>query len=539
MLMNTRRNTRIGVTALTIAMLAGAPASALAQSDRPATTRRASVKAHENLGTYRFVKSSVLTGAEVFNYNDENIGTVTDLIIDRGSGQITQAVIESGAILGMGGKSIAVPFNRLKWDNAEQQFALDMTQERIDRAVEFDPEAWPNLDHTTWTEQIERWWSGADDTPRPYADPWSQSVSEARTERLEGLITDVVRHDVDGNQQVTVRVKTGGGQVHDLLLGPSWFVAGSQAAPMRDDPIKATFATVVRNGDRYNIVSSATIDGKRLTLRDSQGIASWDLPSSSQANTNNASGRFMLMSDLVGARASSASDKDAGEIQNVVIEQNSARVAILGFDPNENFLGLGDEIKCVPWSVASVAPNGTVRIDATDEALSNCEPMPEQLTVLTTESGLSPVYSVFAVPVERFERRSGDNRRTQQSSATTPGHQKRDARSRDTGFFKVFSEGQKIELEGEIEAITSRTLGDASPMRIIKISTDQGSREIVVGPEWYMANQDMPLRKGDRVSVSARKASVEGRTYYAATSITTPDREFAVWNDSEPVWNDG
>ncbi len=537
--MNTRRNTqRVGVSALTIAILAGAPASATAQnSSSPVQAHRSASTTRVNAGYFHFVKSSAFTGADVVNRNDETIGTVTDLIIDRGSGELTQALIESGAILGIGGKTIAVPFSRLQWDDADEQFVLDMTQEQIDRAVEFDPNAWPNLDHTTWSERVDRWWNGTDDSKgADYGrDPWAKSLSKARAESLEGTIIDVRRERLGDNEQVIVVVRAQSGERRELVLGPSWFVMGSKAAPMRGDSINAKYATISPDGKSRLVVISANIDGEQLNLRDSEGLASWNLPTSPRPDNQHANGRLILISDLVGAKASSASDTEAGEIQNVVLERHSARVAMLGFDPNEAFLGLGDEIKCVPWSIANVAPDGTVRIDATDEALSNCEAMPEDLTAFRNESNLRPVYAVFAVPVDRFEPRATDDRRSQRRNGESP-----DAQSRDKAFFEHFAKGQKIELEGEIEAITSRSLGYYAPvLRIIKISTDMGSREIVIGPEWYMANQDMPLRQGDRVSVTARKASVEGKTYYAATSITTPDREFAVWNGSEPVWNDG
>jgi sporulation protein YlmC with PRC-barrel domain len=59
--------------------------------------------------------TSKLIGATVYNSNGNSIGTIDDLLTDD-SGKITQAVISTGGgVLGMGGKLVAVRFDRLKF----------------------------------------------------------------------------------------------------------------------------------------------------------------------------------------------------------------------------------------------------------------------------------------------------------------------------------------------------------------------------------------------------------------------------------------
>ncbi len=60
-------------------------------------------------------RTSKLVGATVYNNNGDSIGTVDDLLTDD-SGKITQAVISTGSVLGMGGKLVAVPFDQLKFE---------------------------------------------------------------------------------------------------------------------------------------------------------------------------------------------------------------------------------------------------------------------------------------------------------------------------------------------------------------------------------------------------------------------------------------
>jgi len=58
-------------------------------------------------------RTSKLVGATVFNSSGDDLGTIDDLLTDD-NGKISQAVISTGGVLGMGGKLVEVPFDQLK-----------------------------------------------------------------------------------------------------------------------------------------------------------------------------------------------------------------------------------------------------------------------------------------------------------------------------------------------------------------------------------------------------------------------------------------
>jgi len=60
-------------------------------------------------------RTSKLVGATVFDSNGDSLGTINDLLTND-SGKITQAVISTGGVLGIGGKLVAVPFDQLKFE---------------------------------------------------------------------------------------------------------------------------------------------------------------------------------------------------------------------------------------------------------------------------------------------------------------------------------------------------------------------------------------------------------------------------------------
>jgi sporulation protein YlmC with PRC-barrel domain len=61
-------------------------------------------------------RSSKLIGVNVYNDNNEKIGDINELIIDK-SGKVDDVVLGVGGFLGMGEHYVAVPMEKLKWVN--------------------------------------------------------------------------------------------------------------------------------------------------------------------------------------------------------------------------------------------------------------------------------------------------------------------------------------------------------------------------------------------------------------------------------------
>jgi sporulation protein YlmC with PRC-barrel domain len=68
--------------------------------------------------------ASDLIGTRVVSANNESIGDINDVIVDR-NGQAVAAVVGVGGFLGIGEKDVAVPFNSLEFASAQQVSAMD------------------------------------------------------------------------------------------------------------------------------------------------------------------------------------------------------------------------------------------------------------------------------------------------------------------------------------------------------------------------------------------------------------------------------
>ena len=61
-------------------------------------------------------RASKMAGVKVYNEANENIGSISDLLMDK-SGNVKIAVIGVGGFLGMGEHLVAVPFDKVKFSN--------------------------------------------------------------------------------------------------------------------------------------------------------------------------------------------------------------------------------------------------------------------------------------------------------------------------------------------------------------------------------------------------------------------------------------
>lgn len=73
------------------------------------------------------IMASDLIGTRVVSANNESIGDINDVIVDR-NGRAVAAVIGVGGFLGIGEKDVAVPFESLEFANAQQAEAMDQNK---------------------------------------------------------------------------------------------------------------------------------------------------------------------------------------------------------------------------------------------------------------------------------------------------------------------------------------------------------------------------------------------------------------------------
>lgn len=102
----------------------------------------------------RVLSASSLTGDRVYNRAGDDLGKLTDIMIDVSSGRIAYGVLSFGGFLGLGDKLFAVPWRRLSLEEDNKRFVLDVSKETLERAPGFDKDNWPDMTDPSWSAQI-------------------------------------------------------------------------------------------------------------------------------------------------------------------------------------------------------------------------------------------------------------------------------------------------------------------------------------------------------------------------------------------------
>lgn len=181
----------------TILALAGTllGSAALAQSavpgDLPAKTM---VKAANTVSMEQTMVSDYID-QNVYGPGEQSIGEIKDLVFDASSGSVTLAIIGVGGFLGMGEKSVAIPFAQLKpvTKNGKTWLMVTSTKEELKAAPDFKRQA--ALNSKPMTPVVEPGMNAAAPAPAVTADagrnpplPGANSFTEAQVRsRLEGM----------------------------------------------------------------------------------------------------------------------------------------------------------------------------------------------------------------------------------------------------------------------------------------------------------------------------------------------------------------
>ena len=96
------------------------------------------------------LSSSSLVNTSVKNADNQDIGEITDLMIDVTHGTIAYAVLSFGGFMGLGDKLFAIPWQALTINTVDETFILNVSKEMLEKAEGFDKNNWPDMADVQW-----------------------------------------------------------------------------------------------------------------------------------------------------------------------------------------------------------------------------------------------------------------------------------------------------------------------------------------------------------------------------------------------------
>lgn len=434
-----------------------------------------------------FRSADALIGTDVTNANDDTVSTINDFIVDRGSGRVRFVVVKSGGVLGLGGKTVAVPFSAFTWPGTEKHPRLNYATEDLKSWTEFNKSDWANggrrdawleggMGRNDWYDNRDRNRINDNDAnynnpgndvykhndrnneyndrhknpehnDNNYTDPnrttndqpgtdagdrnrtrnnnentvnrdddrygrrgptTSPDTAGSPTREVVGTIQSFQRQsDPRGREELIVTIRSDDGTSQDVVLGPSWFLAGNNSiAFYRSSPIKVKVFSFDEAGKPRLVATTADINGKSIDFYGSSGRAQWATNPDRSADEYSGGSPYLLYSDLDGKDVD-CRGVDCGSVEDVLVDTAGRRFAFLVIDPDANFLGIGDTNRLVPWGIMTSSLNDAkVHMDATKEMITAAPERPDDLTAFSMGSQPDSVYQTFGIdpPTARQRR---------------------------------------------------------------------------------------------------------------------------------------
>lgn len=105
---------------------------------------------------WNLVRADDLSGRDIVDANNETIGQIGDLYLDYDEHTVRYATVDVGGFLGIGAKTVLVPFERLQWSGDGDQLFLPVERRILEEAPEFNAQS--GVYDVSYEEQIASVW---------------------------------------------------------------------------------------------------------------------------------------------------------------------------------------------------------------------------------------------------------------------------------------------------------------------------------------------------------------------------------------------
>ncbi len=102
---------------------------------------------------HRLISSEDVHGTDVIGAEDEVIGEIDHLLIEKTTGRVAYAVMSFGGILGLAHSHYPIPWTALKYDREVGGYRTGITEAQLRNAPEFSDDSWSDRAWETRTHQ--------------------------------------------------------------------------------------------------------------------------------------------------------------------------------------------------------------------------------------------------------------------------------------------------------------------------------------------------------------------------------------------------
>ena len=109
----------------------------------------------EERETSTLIGSDKVEGTAVYGANDEKIGSIERVMIEKTSGRVLYAVLGFGGFLGIGNDHYPLPWDSLKYDTEVGGYRMGVTADHLENAPKYADESSWNWDEPVRTKSVD------------------------------------------------------------------------------------------------------------------------------------------------------------------------------------------------------------------------------------------------------------------------------------------------------------------------------------------------------------------------------------------------
>ena len=211
------------------------------------------------------LSTETLLGSNVKNPQGQDVGDLKQLMLDPHAGRVMYAVVAMGGFLGMGEKTVIVPWNALEVARDGKSLVLNVSPQMLQQASAYEKGKEP----VPAGESRGGGW-GVD---TPYGRLYDPAKEQTISGQVVSIETSAPMPGMAPGMQMLVQ--TDDGKSTRVQVGPAWYLERQDLDMKENTHVQVTGARAEIDGQPVLMAREVQFDGQVLTLRDAQGMPMW------------------------------------------------------------------------------------------------------------------------------------------------------------------------------------------------------------------------------------------------------------------------
>jgi sporulation protein YlmC with PRC-barrel domain len=423
----------------------------------------------------QLVKTNDLIGKKLMSSQNEDLGTIHDLVLAQDYQQVSYAALARGGVLGMGSKLFAIPWTAVKVGTDGKPTA-NISKQTLDQATGFDDKNWPSQGDSRLLSAGAAGTTGTSSSATMGTTPSDRSTAGATASSA-----DQSRYS-------------------------------TPSAGMSQDPNRTTTRDRTRN-----TVPNEDVSSERTSTSANKDIQS------------------RRVSKLTGLSVRNPQNDDVGDIEEFVIDAPTGHVeyTVVSFG---GFWGIGEKYVAIPTGAVDFQPQqGIARINADRQALESVAFDPGNWPDLMNREYSQRLHTTFKEDASRPALgyvAPGQPPQPSMNSQQAWSAQGEYAKNFDAS--KITTIKGTVQSVGTYEPAR----GVSEGLRLRVKTTDGKTITVHAGPMWYARQKNFYLKPGDEVNITGSNTKIGWRSVFVATEIQKGNETLQLRSKTgEPLWS--